>query len=58
MKFPKWLPRVGMMMVLGSTLAGCCVVPVGPRGRYYGPTVAVSPPPVIVAPGWGGGWRH
>jgi len=56
--FPKWLPRIGMVIVLGSTLAGCCVVPVAPRVRYYEPAVVVRPAPVFFAAGWSGGWHR
>lgn len=62
MSFLSWTMKAGVLL-LGASLAGCCVAPVGPYyGPRYGGRMVYEAPPVMVAPAppppgyWR--WRH
>lgn len=42
--------KIGALLALGATLAGCCVAPVRPYGPRYGGRVVYEPVPVVVTP--------
>ena len=49
---------IGSLVLLVVTLAGCVVVPGGPRRVYAEPAVVVAPAPVVGVGVYGGyGWR-
>lgn len=50
---------LGILAVLGMSLAGCVYYP-SSYGYGYGQPAYVAAPPVVVVGGgwWGGGWGH